>query len=333
METHQANRPDVVLGFIVGMSRGGTTWVSSSLARHPEIVVIGETWYWGRKYLQPELDGYYSITQQRVIIERLTREGLVNVLPEEIGTPERRQMAESRRAAVDTLKNCRERLTPKELFSAICKTVSDSERKKWVIEKTPHHILCIHRITSAYPEARFIVMYREPYSFMLSYKHRPVRSQGIKRTSLYGMYHPIGCALVWRGYARSILKVMQEHSSRCLLIEHSQIRECPGSVLSDIQEFLGVKQCADNLASGTRFSSFCDDKRPVLHADDIFWMNFIARKEIKQLGVERKHSGLFLFPVLKSVLVLPLYMFRVRRFLGKRWHSSIAYIWSWVVKK
>ncbi len=47
-----------LLGFIVGMSRSGTTWLSNSLNAHPSVAVFGETGFWGKMYIVPKGQTY-----------------------------------------------------------------------------------------------------------------------------------------------------------------------------------------------------------------------------------------------------------------------------------
>lgn len=53
--------------FIVGTSRGGTTWMTKNLNCHPDVASFGETLYWGRSYIEPGNNNEYSDDQLKLI--------------------------------------------------------------------------------------------------------------------------------------------------------------------------------------------------------------------------------------------------------------------------
>ena len=67
-----------LLGFIVGMSRAGTTWMSRCIGKHPDVITFGETSFWGRKYIQPTEKGYYTKKQLTGILNGLKKTGITS---------------------------------------------------------------------------------------------------------------------------------------------------------------------------------------------------------------------------------------------------------------
>ena len=154
--------------FIVGMPRAATTWMCKCLNEHPDACAFGETLFWGRQYVRPGHGGEHTPEEIERIEQRLAsghcvREmagvgpgSLRHVTPECFGALLRDAWGPLRRGAA-----------PGELFAALCRSVADAEGKRLAVEKTPHHLNWIDRISEALPGARFVVMVREPYGFML----------------------------------------------------------------------------------------------------------------------------------------------------------------------
>lgn len=297
------------LAFIMGMSRAGTTWMSTCLGRHPDIAAFGECMYWGKKYIQPSRDGAYTRDQCNQILTRLKDKGILRH-----GTLSLRNVTAANLSEVldEAVEGIEFPVNPGELFKCICRRIAQKEEKTWVIEKTPHHIHWIDRINAALPDSKFIVTYREPYSFMLSYKHQPDRQKlsSKKEKTMRGLYHPLGCALVWRGYARSVDHVMKKYPKSACLAPFRDIKEQPENVLEKIQLFLGVQPCKE-LNTAEPNTSFPDRKRPSLSSDDIFWMNLLSYKEIRALGFETRQTDYEWFKIVRSFLRIPLWVFHV----------------------
>ncbi len=335
--TENSTARDVVKGFIVGMSRSGTTWLAKSLDRHPELAVIGETAFWGREYVEPNKDGYYMPSQQGEIIKRLQACGLTATMGNisDTETKESRHARHARRRAVvgKLMEQCQIPVMPDKFFTQICGVVVDDEGKKWAIEKTPHHVNWLERITSEYPQARFLVMFRDAYGFMLSYKHQDERKQLDAGRKFKNLYHPLGCALVWRGYAMAIANALQKYPEHCMSIEYGQLKSEPTKVIERAQKFIGVR-VVDGLVIPPDNSSFVNRARPELDAIDIFWMNLVAKNRMKELAIEQKDGNASIFQVIASVVRIPVWVITVlTRFLIDGRIKSIAYLLTWVRNK
>jgi hypothetical protein len=320
------------LVFIVGMSRAGTTWMSNCLGRHPDISTFGESMFWGRKYIHPSKDGTYTRDQCHQIVVRLKGKGIIGHGIRTLRNVTRANISDVLDEAFAKIESP---VTPGDLYKQICKTIAEKEGKVWLIEKTPHHLNWADRIKEAIPDARFIVMYREPYSFMLSYKHQPDRQKinDEKKRTMKRLYHPIGCALVWRGYARSVGYIKEKYPESVCLAPFQEVHERPENLLDTVQLFLGVQPCKDIYTRSVN-TSFHESSRPTLSSDDMFWMNCLARKEILTSGFEIKQFEYDWPRIIRSFLQIPLWMFHVAWNMRNEVEGSLlAFLRSWVVKK
>ena len=306
-----------VLGFVMGMSRAGTTWMARALGSHPNIVAFGETQYWGKKYRSPDGDAYAKDEVQQIIEE----------IPGEI-LSQRESTSLHKILDHHAVSDLGERVSPKVLFDRISRAAAAQEGKSGAVEKTPHHVNHIDRIARAYPEARFIVMARAPYDFMRSYKHQGDRKPEVVRQEFKSLYHPIGCALVYRGYAQSIQRALRQYPERTLLVTLDEVKSDAASALATAQRFLGIEPSAPVLPPSN--SSFPGEESPSLAPEDLFWMNAVASREIQALGYEDRESNISLSSAVRSLAHVPPWALRA---LSKLWGQSpnpVRYAAQWL---
>lgn len=322
------NKNNPLLAIIVGMSRGGTTWMSSCLSRHSNLAVFGESLYFGRRYLQPEYDGKYSSDQIEDIKNRLKIKGILrhgvgnfqNLTQDNVGQ------------ILDIALPGRERLNPGQVFHRICSAIAKKENKPWVIEKTPHHINSIELILKFFPRLNIIAMSREPYGFMLSYKHQLDRQRidPGQKASRQKMYHPIGCALVWRRYANRIEQIQQKYPNQIFCVDLSEIKSDPDKVLEDVQKFLKLP-IEKTLELPQVNTSFPLGKRPELKNSDYFWLSLIAGKILKKYPKPKERKSKEILSVIKSVIAIPFWALTVIKNMEKETNGNVlAYLFNWI---
>ena len=313
----EASSP-AVLGFIVGMSRAGTTWMSEALHAHPDAAVFGESAFWGRRWTAPGPDGRYDAEGLRQVRERV---GAANMHSTPVnkasgGVPVLFQ------GVMDEFEAVGARPTPREVFDALAAAVGRAEGARFVIEKTPHHVNWLGRIRGAYPNARFVAMTRDPYGFMQSYKHQGDRKGGPVRERFQARYHPIGCALVYR---RSLLSVLDAvEAPDVFRVDLAEVRRTPTAALAEVLTFLGLDAAPTEVAPTN--TSFPDGTRPGLDPADVFWMNRIAGPVAERAGYALQPSGASVAAVARSAAALPAWALRLGRSDGLSWR----YLLRWV---
>ncbi len=319
--------------FIVGMSRSGTTWVGKSMNRHPEVAVFGETQFWGKNFVSPGPEGRY----QGESLERLRQVLSSNPLDTTIGADGPGFMSRIQRsdipALVDgALNSPADGIVPAEAFRALGNRIAADESKKYWIEKTSRHVNWADRILEGMPDARFVTTIREPYSFMLSYKHQADRGTPERRLAFSRRYHPLGCAILWRTYIRAALRLARRCPEQVLLVRLAEIQREPERVLERVQDFLLLTRepNLEPLPQGEN-TSFRNRERPELPSAERFWVNLIASKEIAEAGFERQAVGGGWLDILKSVVTLPLWAIRAYTDLdGRTEGSTFQYILRWL---
>lgn len=296
--------------FICGMSRGGTTWLGHCLNEHPNVAVYGESLYWGHNYIEP-LEGGYSKGQVEQSLNLLAS-GTRAFLGESPGDLKHIDLSvwESLREL-----NVKTPCSPAFLYSQVCEWLAVQEKVDFVIEKTPHHIDWIPRIKQALPEAKFVMMVRDPYGFMLSYKHQGDRKSPRVKKQFDQLYHPLGCAFVWRRYMQSALRAERDYSSSVLRIEFQSLRTEPQRVWDGVLSFFGLPLAPLSFVDEQN-SSF-PEERPKLESVDIFWMNCLSGRAIRNAGYEVASSDVGVFDLVRSFFSLFPWCFFIVQHLGR----------------
>ena len=322
----------IIPRFIVGMSRGGTTWMGKSLNEHPDTAVFGESLFWGRSYVEPEAEGKYSLEQIRTILNRLKNEGMYAFLGETAGCLKQIKQDNLVHLVNSIIQDIDEPLEPAKLFLLITQKIAQLENKQNVVEKTPHHVNWIDRIIRALPDSRFVIMIRDPYDFALSYKHQGDRFTNEEKQKHHRLYHPFLCAFLWSGYINAANKAIADYPEQMLLISTEEIKTNPQSVLNKTQKFLLLKVCQDLATKIPQDnSSFSEVEKPSLQAEDIFWLNLIAGKHIAQSNLTLQPIPFQPLRIVWSILKLPYWGIWSFFHLANKTEGSVKlYLWHWI---
>lgn len=220
--------------------------------------------------------------------------------------------------------------TPGEVFLQIMDNVAATEGVPFAVEKTPHHLMWADRILKELPETRFVVALRDPYEFMLSYKHQGDRKGARTRANLRKLYHPLGCAIVWKGYIKQALHLQKTKPSQTCFSMLGDYRREPQEAYNKILNFLGLPEEPLPEVKGTN-TSFPSDERPELKADDLFWLNLVAGKYFHATQTTRRSVPFAPWPILCSFLKLPVWAVCTFYFLHKgTGGSTLAYLANWL---
>lgn len=321
--------------FIVGMSRSGTTWLSKTLNEHPDVSVIGETIFWGRGFIPPKNGETYSSEElKRVALQfKKTKKLFFGSSP---GCWKNLKDEKHFSQIIDRIiasPNCN--FTPESFFSFVLKSVAEVENKSRSVEKTPHHIKWVDRILSYYPKAKFIVSIRDPYDFMLSYKHQGDRLDPKASEKFTSIWHPFICSLVWRGYARAVIKYSQKYKDNLFILRLENLKKQNYQCVNSVCSFLELEMVDElHLAVPPDSSSFIHASKPCLSSIDIFWMNLVSKKEILRLDYSVKPSNFRLIDSIKSIFKLPVVLKNIafRLYTGKvtSRKNIILYIYNWL---
>jgi uncharacterized protein YjiS (DUF1127 family) len=231
--TAAATRTDLgdvasTLFFVVGPSRSGTTLLQAMLNAHSRLCVPPETHFFP---YEAEFDGLIS----RVRWGR-GLDAFVRFLFEEkrrladLGLEREPLLAEARRL----------NLTSKRaLFLLIlARYRKQAEDGEIVGEKTPRHLLHAQTLACRYPDARFLVLFRDPRAKALSERHVPFGSPSL-----------FVATRRWRQYARAFARLRRTvRPERLHEMSYEALVRHPRREVEHLASFLGVAFENDMLA-------------------------------------------------------------------------------------
>lgn len=327
------SRSGAIAGFLVGMSRAGTQWMCKCFNEHPDVAAFGESMFFGRRYVAPADDGRYHAIHFRELRRRLLEHGtfLHSTAGTGPGTLKRLGKAGLDQFVERLFPDDGDPIAPGDAFRRLAGAVAEAEGKPLAIEKTPHHLNWIDRILAAIPEARFIIMVREPYSFMLSYRHQGDRLEERVRRNFARRYHPAAAAMVWKTANRVATAAATRHASRAMVVRFDELQSDPGATLERVQRFLNLR--VTDLAGRVPpdNTSFPGAARPQLQAEDVFWMNWLAARAIREHGYPLRGTPVRPLRIAWSFARLP--WWAVRNYLSLRSRvagSTIGYLFRWM---
>lgn len=300
--------------FIVGMPRSGTTWLCRSLNQHPDVAAFGETMFWGKAYIQPDHEGRYDARALQRAREALLAKPLeTSIAMAGPGRLKRVFSEDLPRIIGESFAAMPPAPRPGEVFARIAADLAQAEGKTAWVEKTPHHIFHVGRILEQFPDARIIVTLREPYGFMLSYKHQPgYQRTAASRRRFERRYHPLACALIWRNSWWAARRLIASRPEQVMIVRTEEIESRPAKVLQEVQVFLGLRIDPEVVGLPERVnSSFDPGPRPVLTDGDVAWMNLIAGRAIQSAGYRKLPWSRRSRKVWSSILDLPLWCLRM----------------------
>jgi hypothetical protein len=298
--------------FIVGLPRAGTTWMCRSLNRHPDAAAFGETMFWGKAFVAPGANGRHDAVSLERAKQSLRSKPLESTLaiagPGGLGVSREQLNVIMDRAFFELPSQP----TPAEVFACAARAIAAAEGKTQWVEKTPHHLLYASRILEYFPDARFVVMMREPYSFLRSYKHQAGHDKSAaSRKRFAERYHPVGGAFVWKNSWRAAQALLASAPDNALLVRLEEVESNPAEVMSRVLAFLDLRPVDTPLGISSRINSaFEQESGPPLTDADIAWMNLIAEQDIHSAGYTSTLEPRTAAPLSRSATALPLWALR-----------------------
>lgn len=246
--------------FVVGASRSGTELVLALLNRHPEVGVASETHYFDD--LRPRVGGGRSVLtpEQREVTRRYFESlrrgwyGLNTTFPSSISV----QCSEIKEETAD------------EVFRQYCEAWSAVRGKRIWGEKTPRHIFRGDDILEAFPDARILVLIRDPRAVVASY--RDWRNQWADAEALdpslveasqredrriRASYSLSTVSMLWKSAARHAEGLARRHGpDRVRILKYEDLVTEPERTTRELCEWLGIPFDRDMLMVGVVNSSY-----------------------------------------------------------------------------
>ncbi len=184
--------------FVVGNSRSGTTMMGRVLGGHGDVFTFNELHFFEQLWQpekQPQLIDAAAAISLVARLLTIQRDGYYT----QADTEQYREEAEQVVADIS------EPITPPGVFAAFLDYECGRHHKTIACDQTPRNLYYIEELLKLYPEARFVVMVRDPRDVLLSQKNRWKRRRlGAKGTPWWNAlrtwagYHPITISLLWR---------------------------------------------------------------------------------------------------------------------------------------
>lgn len=246
--------------FVVGASRSGTELVRALLNRHPRVGVAPETHYFDD--LRPKVGGGRSVLtpEQREMTRKYFDDlhngwyGLNTKVPASTSAQWSESMGE----------------TADEVFRQYCEAWSAARGKDVWGEKTPRHIFRGDDILAAFPDARILVLMRDPRAVVASY--RDWRNQWAGPEALdpslvdasqredrriRASYSLSIVSMLWKSAARHAESLVRRHGpDRVRILKYEDLVTEPERTTRELCAWLGVQFDSDMLTVGVVNSSY-----------------------------------------------------------------------------
>ena len=304
--------------FIVGNSRSGTTLVSKILNNHPNIHGFKELHFFEQLWTPVEhpspIDPSDAIKLGARLIghEREGRKMLRDARPYD---------SESK-AMLAGIENST--ITAVDVYKRFLQYETSRHQKTIPCEQTPRYALFINHILNHLPDARVIIMYRDPRDVLLSQKRRwrraftddhavPVKE--ILRT--WANYHPFLISKLWNTVIREAERFRAHPHVK--IVHFETLLQSPQNVVMELCAFLGIEYTSSMLdvpASRSPTEVITNPRpgistRPIgrwkgsLNTAEIFWCQRINGCLMTRLGYPLAAEKIAVWRLLVSLISLP----------------------------
>lgn len=302
--------------YVVGSSRSGTTMVGRILGRHPRVHTFGELHFFEQLW-DPSQAGTPANEEQRVeLVARLM--GI-----EESGYLRATVVTDANRQRARALLEGRAAVTLPDAYFAFLAGYAAEQGCTVACEQTPRNALYLDEILELAPEARVLVLERDPRDVLLSQKHKwrrrrlgGARSIPVREAiRAWINYHPATIAHLWRASIRSARRHAQH--PRVHFVRFEELIGSPAETIRDVCAFCGLA-FSDDLLNVPRIGSSTkadSDERGIdptraqgwraggLSRVELALCERITRAELEALGYESSGNRL---PLLGGALSLGL---------------------------
>ena len=236
------NSLDQSFYFICGLPRSGTTALVKNLEKsNPKILCFGESGYFGKNHLiihnqKNKNLQFLPNTALRILNNKLKLKSLDPILLSSFSTIALTNSAQ--------------------FYCEWIAELSRKEKKDYIFEKTPHHLKYIPRILSIFPNAKFLVTWRDPYSWLLSYKNQYIRFSGSLRFKHKIQYNSILAILNYLNAYNALINAYESFSGRVHLINNGDLSENTSDEIKKALKFISPNIKANSFEPVYSNSSF-----------------------------------------------------------------------------
>ncbi len=300
--------------FVIGTPRSGTTLTAKILNQHSKIFMPGETHFFDDIYFRKDEFGNPADSENRKkIIDRLSS------LYDRYYEPDDQERINS------LIKNDifgstlhKQGTSYINLFTTFMSIQMQAAGKCRWGNNAPRDIFNIEQIIEFFPHAKIIVCVRDIRAFLLSYKGKWRVTGDAHSSRLKKLYHPVITSMLWKTSMGNITKINKLVSKNNLIIvKYEDLVTKPKDTTNNICLTIGEDfennmlniESNNSSSSDTKtgiFTSSLDTWQTKLSAEEVFIAQFIARKEMQQLGYKVKKASVSWPLLIYYILTTPL---------------------------
>ena len=200
------------LVFLISQPRAGSTLLQRMLVGHPEIFSTGETWLMlPLVYMMHHKQDSSAVYRANWAQEALSE--FVDSLPP--GTYEQ---------------------GVREMVSSLYNEAMQGASERYFLDKTPRYYHIIPQLADIFPQARFILLFRNPLAVLASMVHTWVRESWF---NLFEHHYDLLDA------PRLLLEGQERLGDRALTVHYEAMVADPGQVIADICRYLSIEERPD----------------------------------------------------------------------------------------
>lgn len=307
--------------FIVGNSRSGTTLTSNILKSHPLVYCLQEIHFFEQLWkpgdnAKLDRNAAISLGSRLIGIARESRLLLKNV---------DKYYSEAGAMLADYTNS---EITAVDVYKTFLDYESKSNGKQIPCEQTPRYIFYLNEILEIFPDARVIVLARDPRDILLSQKNKWKQYKSVdgvmhirELLRAWANYHPLLLSQMWKQAMISASHFSD--NDRVKWIHFEDLLSNSKQITEDICRFVGIPfdekmlevpasrstlSKNDSAESGISAAPIARWKT-MLHNTDIFWCQQIAGKQMLDLGYELESRRFNPVSIVFSALLFPLKAF------------------------
>jgi len=303
--------------FIVGNSRSGTTLTSNILKSHPQVYGFGEIHFFEQLWKPEdsiELDWQDAVKLGARLLGIARESRLLLNKPERYDEEASLMLAE----------NENKQMSHVNVYKAFLLYETTRHGKQIPCEQTPRYIFYLKEILQLFPDARVIVLARDPRDILLSQKNKwkqywssndGIHIKEMLRT--WSNYHPVLLSQMWKQAMRAASHFSND--SRVKWVYFEDLVKNSEQVVTEVCDFLGLdfdKKMLEVPASRSTLAKNDNSSKGVSSAPiarwknklpdtDIFWCQKIAREQMEDLGYEIEDRNVNPVALLYSAILFP----------------------------
>jgi hypothetical protein len=223
---------------ISGNSRSGTTMMGRILGNNPEVFTFQELHFFDE--LVP-----HALLFKKIPAEELTRLYARLLAVQRNGYFGPRDVAPFLQEAAATLEQANAQ-TPSDAYKLFLQLESAIHKASIPCEQTPQNIFALKELFTIFPQARAVIMIRDPREVLLSQKNKWKRRRFTKDTfplsesiRAFLNYHPETMSRIWHAAATTALN--WQHDERVLIVKFENLVVHPEKTVRDICTHCGIE--------------------------------------------------------------------------------------------